>query len=482
MPPPSNHPDGTEYTSDSPTKMALNEAERDSAPAAIAVDEELVDRVELLIEDEQKETVLRLVADLHPADVARLLQHLPAESSETLFQWLPSEQSSAVLPELESAQRADFLEDVPAGELVELLDRMDTDDAADVLADVNEDVVDEVVRRLEDADEVGALLGYAEDTAGGLMETDFVAVRSYATVAEATEEVRRMAEDVDDPYVVYVVDDEGRLSGLVPLKRLLLARANAVIGDIADSEFERVHPNLDQEEVAHIMDRYDLIVVPVVDEVGHLLGRITIDDIVDVIREEAEEDLQRISGITGDEEFSASVFSISRGRILWLLLGLCGAYTSGLVLVGFENALQVAPVLVLFVPVVMSMAGNAGIQSSAIAVQGLASGTLWGSNILRRLGKELAVALINGVILAIALGVIVVLTGIAGDDTLRLATTAGIALLIVIVLATLIGATIPLVLVRLRVDPALAMGPFIMVSNDILGLVVFFVVATLLYL
>lgn len=461
--------------------MTPIEAEREPSAPVIVVDEEFVDNIEVLIEDEQQGMVLNLVAELHPADTAQLLQHLPAEASEKLFQWLPSEQSSAVLPELESAQRSDFLEDVTAGELVELLDQMDTDDAADVLADVDEDVVDRVVPQLEDAEEVEALMGYADDTAGGLMETDFVAVLHDATVAQATEEVRRMAEDVDDPYVVYVLDEAERLIGLVPLKKLLLARANAIISDIADTEFAKVLPEVDQEEVAHLMDRYDLIAVPVVNHDGQLLGRITIDDIVDVIREEAEEDLQRISGITGDEEFSASVFTISRGRILWLLLGLCGAYASGLVIVGFEEALQVAPVLALFIPVVMAMAGNAGIQSSAIAVQGLASGTLWGGNIMRRLGKELSVALINGAILAVALGIIVVVSGF-GDDTQRLAITAGIALLIVIVLATIIGATVPLALSRFKIDPALAMGPFIMVSNDILGLTVFFVVATLLYL
>jgi len=462
-------------------KTTQPEAECEPTPVAVAVDVEFVDNVQVLVGDGRQGMVLNLVADLHPADTAQLLQHLPAELSEILFQWLPSEQSSAVLPELESAQRSDLLEDVPTGELVELIDRMDTDDAADVLADVADEVVGEVVPRLEDAEEVEALMGYAEDTAGGLMEMDFVAVPGHATVADATEEVRRMAEDVDDPYVVYVLDEDERLTGLVPLKRLLLARADTVLGTIADSEFEKVQPSLDQEEVARIMDRYDLIALPVVSEAGRLLGRITIDDIVDVIREEAEEDLQRISGITGDEEFSASVFAISRGRILWLLLGLCGAYISGLVIVGFEEALQVAPVLALFIPVVMAMAGNAGIQSSAIAVQGLASGTLWGSNVFRRLGKELAVALINGAILAMALGIIVVISGF-GEHTQRLAVTAGIALMIVIVLATIIGATVPLVLSRMKVDPALAMGPFIMVSNDILGLLVFFVVATVLYL
>ncbi|MDX1439004.1 MAG: magnesium transporter [Rubricoccaceae bacterium] len=455
------------------------EADRENVHGV--VDEELVENVEVLIEDGQKGMVLNIVAELHPADIAQLIQHLPAESSEKLFDWLPNEQSSAVLPELESAQRSDFLEDVPAVRLVEMLDRMDTDDAADVLADVDEGIAEEVIPRLEDAAEVGALMGYADDTAGGLMETDFVAVPGTATVADATEEVRRMAEDVDDPYVVYVLDSEERLVGLVPLKRLILARATTPLLEIADTDFVKVEPELDQEEVAHIMDRYDLIALPVVAKDGRLLGRITIDDVVDVIREEAEEDLQRVSGISGDEEFSASVFSISRGRLLWLLLGLCGAYVSGLVIVGFEAALQVAPVLAVFIPVVMAMAGNAGIQSSAIAVQGLASGTLWGSNVLRRLGKELAVALINGAVLAIVLGLIVMLSGF-GDDTQRLATTAGIALMIVIVLATIIGAAVPLVLSRMKIDPALAMGPFIMVSNDILGLLVFFVVATVLYL
>ncbi len=242
-----------------------------------------------------------------------------------------------------------------------------------------------------------------------------------------------------------------------------------------------VEPDLDQEDVARIMERYDLVALPVVSAGGRLLGRITIDDVMNVIREEAEEDLQRAVGITGEEELSSSVFAVSRGRLVWLLLGLVGAYVSGLVIVGFEDALQMAPVLALFIPIVMAMAGNAGIQSSAIAVQGLASGDLWRGDLARRIGKELAVALINGAVLAWALGLIVIVSGF-GDDTQRLALTAALSLLIVIVLSTLVGATVPLVLSRVGIDPALAMGPFITVSNDILGLTVFFLMATLLYL
>ncbi|MEM1056487.1 MAG: magnesium transporter [Bacteroidota bacterium] len=449
------------------------------------VDEELVRNVAALVEQDQRGMVLNLLADLRPADVARIVAHLQRDDARTLFSWIPSEQLADALPELESALRGDLLDDLSAPQIVDLLDRLETDDQADVLGDLAEtdaETVEEVLPQLEDSLDVRQLLTYDEETAGGLMSTDYVAVRADHTVAEATEEVRRCAETIDPVYVVYAVDAGGGLVGVVPLKRLLLSPARARLADlVSDDDVVSVEPHLDQEEVARIMERYDLIALPVVTTENRLLGRITIDDVVDVIRDEAEEDLQRAVGITGEEEYSSSIFAVSRGRLVWLMLGLVGAYISGLVIVGFEEALQVAPVLALFIPIVMAMAGNAGIQSSAIAVQGLASGDLWNSDLVRRIGKELGVALINGVVLAVALGVIVVLSGF-GDDTQRLALTAGLALLFVIVLSTLVGATVPLALSRVGIDPALAMGPFITVSNDILGLLVFFFVATVLYL
>ncbi|WP_420454519.1 magnesium transporter [Rubrivirga sp.] len=445
------------------------------------VDDDLVDAVADLVEAGHRGHVLNLVAELRPADVAALLQHLPPDLARVAFRWLPDDVTSRTLPELESAERVDLLDGLSTTELVTLIDPLASDDQADVLADVDVTQADDVLVQLEDAVDIEALLSYAEDTAGGLMATEVVAVPLTATVAEATEAVRANADAVDPVFAVYAVDADDRLAGVVPLKRLLLTPAATPVSEIAETDLVSVEPDLDQEDVARIMERYDLVALPVVSAGGRLLGRITIDDVMNVIREEAEEDLQRAVGITGEEELSSSVFAVSRGRLVWLLLGLVGAYVSGLVIVGFEEALQVAPVLALFIPIVMAMAGNAGIQSSAIAVQGLASGDLWRSDLARRIGKELAVALLNGLVLAAALALIVVVSGF-GDDTGLLAVTAAVSLQIVIVLSTLVGATVPLVLSRVGIDPALAMGPFITVSNDILGLTVFFVTATLLYL
>ncbi len=455
-------------------------------PARIEVDETLVDDIGALLRDGQRGMVLNLVADLHPADLALLLLHLGPDDADSLFGWLPEDKAGAVLPELETARRSDLLDEMPTSELVSLLDEIDTDDAADVLADLPADVAERVLPQLEDAAEIEALLHFGDETAGGLMETDYVSTRATATVDQATEELRRCAAEVDPVYVVYVLDEGDRLVGLVDLKTLVLARGRAVVADIMQTEVVTVEPELDQEEVARIMERYDLVALPVVSADGRMLGRITIDDIVDVIREEAEEDLQRASGIAGDEEITASVWAISKGRLIWLMIGLVGAYGSGLVIRGFEGALEAAAVLAMFIPIVMAMAGNAGIQSSAIAVQGLASGDLWSSDVVKRIGKELAVALINGVALAAALALIVLAMGSVGGlgdaDTPRLALTSALSLLIVIVVATVLGATIPLLLDRVGIDPALATGPFITTSNDIIGLAVFFGVASVLYL
>lgn len=449
-------------------------------PAPPVVDEELVDNVEALVEDGQAGMVLNLVTDLHPADLSRLLSHLPLEDAQTLFGWLPEERASAALLELESTRRADLLEGVAPHEIVGLLDHLDTDDAVDVLADVDEAVAEHVLPHLEDAEDVEHLMGYGEDTAGGLMETDYVAVPDAATVGEATEAVRACADTVDPVYAVYVLDAEKRLVGVVPLQRLLLAHADAPVLSIAETDFASVEPDLDQEEVARLMERYDLIALPVVSAGGTFLGRITIDDIVDVIREEAEEDLQLAAGISGEEEISSSVFAISRGRLPWLALGMGGAFVSGLVIKTFEGELERAIVLATFIPLVTATGGNAAIQSAAITVQGLVSGDLWVGEGLRRLGKEVGVALVNGLALAFALGAVVVLLGLG--DPLRLALTVGLTLLCVVLLATTNGALVPFALKRAGLDPAASMGPFVTTLNDILGLTVYFLIASLLYL
>ncbi len=446
------------------------------------IDADLVERLEDLLESGDRQETVRIAASLHPADLARLLNHLPAGERETLFEWLPSEQAGLVLAELDEEFRMRLLEETHPERLTEFLGHLETDDAADVLADLPEEVAARVLPLLDRSEEVRSLLHYDEESAGGIMGTEFVIVPETWTVAEATEEVRRNAETVEAVFAVFVHDAQGTLQGVVSLKNLLLTLADTPVSDIMDGDVITVPPEIDQEEVARIMQRYDLVSLPVVDASGKMVGRITIDDIVDVIRDEAEEDIQRMSGMSGSEEPSDSVFRVIRGRLPWLLIGMVGAGLSGLVIGQFENALQQAVILATFIPIVMAMAGNAGIQSSAIVVQGLASGELWASDVARRLGKELSVSLLNGLALALILGAVVMALPIGGASLELLALTASLSMLTVIVLATIIGATVPLLLHRMNIDPALATGPFITTSNDILGLGVFFLLATLIYL
>ena len=446
------------------------------------IDDDLAERLEDLLESGDREEAVRIAAGLHPADLARLLNYLPTGERETLFGWLPSEQAGLALAELDEELRTRLLEETHPERLSEFLGYLETDDAADVLADLPEEVAARVLPLLDRSEEVRSLLHYDEESAGGIMGTEFVIVPETWTVAEATEEVRRNAETVEAVFAVFVSDAQGRVQGMVSLKNLLLTLADTPVSDIMDEDVITVPPEIDQEEVARIMQRYDLVSLPVVDARGEMLGRITIDDIVDVIRDEAEEDIQRMSGMSGSEEPSDSVFRVVSGRLPWLLIGMVGAGLSGLVIGQFENAIEQAVILATFIPIVMAMAGNAGIQSSAIVVQGLASGELWASDVARRLGKELSVSLLNGLALALILGAGVMALPIGGASLELLALTASLSMLTVIVLATIIGATVPLLLHRMKIDPALATGPFITTSNDILGLGVFFLLATLIYL
>ncbi|MDE2731941.1 MAG: magnesium transporter [Bacteroidota bacterium] len=442
------------------------------------------------LESGSLQDVLDVVSGLHPADAARVVGVVPRDSAARMVAALPPDFAAGILAELDESYSAELLEDVSVDKLTRLLNHLDSDDAADVLGELDAAVIPRVLQALEDREAITGLLKHGPETAGGIMATEFVAVPESATVAEATEAVRRNAETVEEIFVVFVVDHAGRLTGFVSLKRLLLSPSNRRIGDMMQREVLSVTPEIDQEEVVRIIERYDLTSLAVVDRQRRLIGRITIDDAIDVIREEAEEDYQRLSGITGDEGPTDSVFRITRGRLPWLFLGMIGAAFAGSVIGWFDDNIRQASVLAAFIPVVMAMAGNAGIQSSAIIVQGLASGDVWSAHLMRRLGKEVAVAVLNGVALgvALALAVLLIMGGgwWAGDQAVaepeRLAATAGLSLFVVVLLAAGIGAAIPLLLDRADVDPALATGPFITTSNDIISLVVFFTLATQFYL
>ena len=457
--------------------------EKNERPGGLLeIDAVVADDLASLLAQDARGMVLNLVADLYPADLALLLSRFTLEEGRKLLGWLPPEQGSKALSELDDDFRAQLLGDLPATRLTALIEALDTDDAADVLADLPQMLALRVLPRLEDADDLTELLGYGEETAGGIMAAEYVAVPAGWTVADVTEEVRRVARMVEEVYAVFVVGKGRMLEGVVSLKKLLLSPADSPIADVMDRDFISVTTDVDQEEAARVMERYDLVSMPVVDGDGRLVGRITIDDVVDVIRSEAEEDMQLMGGVSGSESPLTSMLKVSRGRLPWLVGGLVGAGGAGLVIGSFEHALEEAAVLASFIPIVMAMAGNVGIQSSTIAVQGLVSGEVWSSDVLRRLGKEVVVALLNGVVLGLLLGGAVLLLPIVDENGAQLALTAGLSLLLVIMLAACIGTTVPLILDRFGVDPALATGPFITTSNDIIGLAVFFLVATLLYL
>lgn len=449
-------------------------------PGGLEIDADVVEDVASLVETDQRGMVLNLIVDLHPADLAQLMGRLSDEQAYKVFTWLPDEQASDVLVELAESQRTSVFEKVHAERLRKLIDALDTDDAADVLSDMSDTQALSVLPDLEDTHDVAALLEYDEESAGGIMAREFVIVPSTWTLEHAVEEVRAQAADIGDIYSVFVLDEDDRLEGVVSLKDLMLAPAEDPVHTVMDTDVVSVPTDMDREEVARTMERYDLVSMPVVDSTGGMVGRITIDDIVDVIREEAEEDIQIMSGGSGTERPDDTVWRISRGRLPWLLVGLVGAGLSGSVIGGFEVALEQAVVLAIFIPIVTAMGGNAAVQSAAIAVQGLSSGDIWMGDIGARILKEMVVALINGLVLAALLCTAVV--GFGLGEVYLLALTLGLTMLTVILLATTNGALVPFALKWLGIDPASAMGPFVTTLNDIIGLTVYFIYATTLYL
>ena len=446
----------------------------------LEIDADLVEDVAVLIDADQRGMVLNVATDLHPADLAQLMGRLSDAQAYKVFAWLSDAQASEVLVELTPIQRSALLQEIHDERLRILIDALNTDDAADVLNDMSDAQALDVLPDLEDTHDVAALLEYDEESAGGIMAREFVAVPPTWTLERVIEEVRAHVTDIDDIYSVFVLNKDDQIEGVVSLKDLMLVPAEEPVRTVMDEDFISVPTDMDREEVARIMERYDLVSMPVVDSTGGMVGRITIDDVVDVIREEAEEDIQIMSGGSGIEQPDDTVWRISRGRLPWLLVGLFGAGLSGSVIGGFEVALEQAVVLAMFIPIVTAMGGNAAVQSAAIAVQGLSSGDLWMGDIGARILKEMVVALINGVVLA-ALLCIAVFVFQLGDVPL-LALTLGVTMLTVIVLATTNGALVPFALKWLGIDPASAMGPFVTTLNDIIGLTVYFIYATALYL
>ena len=439
----------------------------------------LIQELELLIQNKNDQQLELLLNDMHHADIAEILDELDFNEATYIFKVLDSEKTAEILLELEDDLRENILSRLSPKEIAEELDELETNDAADIIAELSQDLKAEVISELQDvehAKDIVDLLRYDEDTAGGLMHKELVKVNENWNVLTCVKEMRLQAENISRVHSIYVVDDEDRLKGRLSLKDLLTTSSRTAVNDVYIKKLNFVKVDTEDVEVARIMQRYDLEAIPVVDELGRLVGRITIDDIVDVIKDEADEDYQLAAGISQDVEADDSIFEHTKARLPWLVLALLGGFVSVKVLGLFEGAMLEHGNLFFFTPLIAAMAGNVGVQSSAIIVQGLANNTLSGS-LFSRLVKEVSLSLLNGVILATILF-------LGSHFLLNVEVIIGVivttALISVIIIASLIGTFIPLLLDKFGIDPALATGPFITTSNDICGILIYFSIAKII--
>ncbi|MEX0291295.1 MAG: magnesium transporter [Flavobacteriaceae bacterium] len=437
--------------------------------------EELLAEIEQLIETQQGSKLVLLLEEVHYADVAEIINELNEDEATYLIKLLDSDKTSDVLTELDEDVREAILNNLSTKEIAEELEELDTDDAADIIAELPEEIVQEVISEIEDkehAQDIVDLLQYDENSAGGLMAKELVRVNENWSVLTCVKEMRAQAENVTRVHSIYVVDDEEKLKGRLSLKDLLTTSTTAPIRDVYIPKVDSVNVNEKPEEVAKIMSKYDLEAIPVVDELGRLVGRITIDDIVDVIKEEAERDYQLAAGISQDVEADDSIWDLTRARLPWLFLGLIGGVGAAAIMGGFEELISEHAILFYFTPLIAAMAGNVGVQSSAIIVQGIANDDLKGS-ISNRLIKEMMLAALNGIILA----AILLLFSWWLNGHFYTALAISLSLIAVIIVAGIIGTFTPLFLHKRGIDPAIATGPFITTSNDIFGILIYFWIA-----
>lgn len=417
--------------------------------------------------------------ELYAPDIAIVINQLKLDEAAYIYELLDDEIAPDVLLELDDDKREDLLATFSSKEIAEQLDNMDSDDAADVISELPEEIQEEVLSHIEDisqASDIAELINYEEGTAGSLMAKELVSVYAFETVTACIEEIRHQAHNVDVMYTVYVVDDHERLIGLLSLKKLIISHPLARVEEIYEPDVQYVKTSTTSEEVSEIMQKYDLVVLPVVDQLDRLVGRITIDDVVDVIRETAEENIQRMSGITDDVDSNDRLWVSAKARIPWLLVGMCGGIVGSRIIGTYEDQIMIHPEMAYFIPLIGAMGGNVGVQSSSIIVQGLANNTLIGDNIAPKLLKELSVGMVNGLICSTLIWCYSFLI-----EDWQLAATVSLALFTVILCASFLGTFVPLTMNKFKINPALATGPFVTTLNDIIGITIYFLMGRILY-
>jgi len=438
--------------------------------------EKLLDNIEALIANRSDAELSALLSEIHFADVAEIVNELNDDDATYLFKLLDSDKTSDILTELDEDVREVILGNLSAKEIAEELDELDTDDAADIIGELPKEMIQKVISEIEDrehAKDIVDLLRYDENSAGGLMAKELVKVNENWDVLTCVKEMRAQAENVTRVHSIYVVDDEDKLKGRLSLKDLLTTSTKTHIKEIYIPKVDYVNVNERPEEVAKIMSKYDLEAIPVIDEIGRLVGRITIDDIIDVIREVAEKDYQLAAGISQDVEADDSIWELTKARLPWLLIGMFGGIGAASIITSFQGAFVQFPILLAFIPLMQATAGNVGVQSSAIVVQGLANDTIKGT-VIGRLLKEMLLGLVNGLALAL---VFILISHFGFKTPYLVSVTVGLALITVVINAAVVGTFIPIFLNKRGIDPAIATGPFITTSNDVLGILIYFSIA-----
>lgn len=440
---------------------------------------EYLEKLEAAIEKKDETLLKAEMEELYPADIASILLELDGEPAHYLITLVDTEMGAEILSHIEPDDRKRFIKErFTVEEIAKYVNLFDSDDAVDLLNEQTIEVREKVIAMLEDREQARFILDmlhYPEDVAGGLMQKELIKVNANWTVSECVEEIRRQAEDVEKVYAVYVVDDEQKLKGIVSLKRIILARKNTKIENILDEEIVYVETTRPAEEVAEIMQRYDLDAIPVVNTLGRLLGRITIDDVVDFITDKAEEDIQVMAGITGEAEEDDSVWDLAKARLPWLIVGVIGSLLAATVIGSFEDEFKKVAALAAFIPIMGSTGGNVGIQTSSLIVQSLAEKSGLTTSLGQRLFKIILVALVNGLIIGSLAGLYIYISG----ET-QLFFVVCLSLLSVVILASFTGTVTPLLLDRLGINPAIASGPFITTANDIIGIGTYLMIADLL--
>ena len=443
-----------------------------------ALTDELISETLELVKLSDEKSIVKIFSNYHHADIAEILEELNSDDATYIIKLLDSEKTSDVLMELDDDYREKILKNLSIQEIAEEVEELDSDDATDIISELPEEKQKKVISKISDAEhkaDIKELLKYDEDSAGGLMAKELIKVNENWTVTRCVKEMRSQASEVTRVHSVYVVDNDDILLGRLSLKDLLVANPKTKIRSIYKKNVDHVYDTDSAESVASTMQKYDLGAIPVVNKKKKLLGRITIDDIVDLIKEEAEEDYQLAAGILQDVDVDDTIFELTKARLPWLIVGLIGGIGAAFVMVGFDEILIQNEILFYFTPLIAAMAGNVGVQSSAIIVQGLANDDIRGS-INNRLFKETLLSILNGVILAILLFLFIYFW--KGDTNIALALS--VALVAVVIVAGIIGTFIPLFLNKRGIDPAIATGPFITTSNDIFGILIYFMVAKLI--